>query len=155
MVYERILKTFDDTSRKSFQLVFRKRKCLHQFLIHHLTDIFPYHRILTSITHNVNAGKISYRRKNGVRTVQQSHFPFVIRLFRRNEQYIQSCLAGRKLIFHTLRSLDNPQMKGFSLHDKVVIVTQMFLYAVNRLSWETRNDTVYQRSIYSTSHFKP
>ena len=53
--------------------------------------------MLTSITHNVYARQVSYRRKNSVRAIQQRYFSFVIRCFRRNEQYIQTSLVSKDI----------------------------------------------------------
>jgi len=155
MIDERIVETFQYILCKLLQFLFRKIQCLHQFIKHHFMNILADYLMLASITHDIHTRQVCYRRKNRVRTIEQSYFAFVIRSFRRNKQYIQPCLISREFFCHFLRSFNYPQVKDFSLHNKVIIVLYLFLDSSNILARKSRNDTVYQCRIYSTSFLKP
>ena len=114
----------------------------HQFLEHYFMDKLAYYRMLAGIAHNIDTRQVSYRRKHGVRSVQQSHFPFVVRCFRRHKEHIQSGFVGREFGSYFLRCFNYPQMENFGLHHHVVIVLQFFLDSRNILARESRYDTV-------------
>ena len=155
MIYEWIVETFQYVVGEFLQLILRQIQCFHQFIEHYFVDIFTNNLMFTSFTHNIHTRKISNRRKNSVRAIQQSYLTFVVRSFRRNKQHIQSCLISRELFGNFLRSFNHPQMEDFSLNNQVIIVLQFFFDSSNIFARESRNNTVYQCCIYATSFFKP
>ena len=155
MVNERIVEAFQYIMSELFQFSLRQIQGFHQFVKHHLVDELADNRMLASIADDVHSRQICNRRQYGMRTVQQRNFSFMIRSFRRNEQYIQACLVCREFFCHFLRCLDYPQMENFSLNDHVVVVLKFFLNGINFLARESRNDTVYQGSIYTAGFFEP
>ena len=100
MIDEWIVETFQYILCKLLQFLFRKIQCLHQFIKHHFMNILADYLMLASITHDIHTRQVCYRRKNRVRTIEQSYFAFVIRSFRRNKQYIQPCLISREFFCH-------------------------------------------------------
>ncbi len=46
-------------------------------------------------------------------------------------------------------------MENFSLNNQIIIILQFFFDSSNILARESRNNTVYQCCIYTTSFFKP
>ena len=122
MVNKRIVETLQYIFRKLLQLIFRQVQCFHQLIEHYLIDVLTNNRMLTSITHNVYARQVSYRRKNSVRAIQQRYFSFVIRCFRRNEQYIQTSLVSREFFGNLLRCFDDPKVEDFSLYHQIIII---------------------------------
>ena len=155
MIDEWIVKTFQYILCKLLHFIFRKIQCFHQFIKHHFVDVLADYFMLTSITYNIDTRQVRYRRKNSMRAIEQCYFAFVIRSFRRYEQYIQSCLISREFFSHFLRSFNYPQMEDFSLYNKVIVILYLFFDSIDILAGESRNDTVYQRCIYSASFFKP
>ena len=155
MVYKRIVEAFQHVMCKFFQFRFRQVQGFHQFLEHYLMNKLAHYRMLASIAHDIDTRQVSYRRKHGVRSVQQSHFPFVVRCFRRHKEHIQSGFVGREFGSYFLRCFNYPQMENFGLHHHVVIVLQFFFDSRNILARESRYDTVNQCSIHTTSLFKP
>ena len=155
MVNKRVVETLQYIFCKLLQLIFRQVQCFHQLIEHYLVDILTNNRMLTSITHNVYARQVSYRRKNSVRAIQQRYFSFVIRCFRRNEQNIQTSLVSREFFGNLLRSFDNPKVEDFGLYYQIIIILQFFLNCCNILARESRNNTVNKRSVHTTCFFKP
>ena len=155
MVYKRIIETLQNIICKFLQFIFRQVQSFHQLVKHHLMDIFSNYFMLASVTNNIHTGQISNRRKNGMRPIQQSNLTFMVWSFRRYKQYVQACLVSREFFGNLLRSLNNPQMEDFSLDHQVIVILQFFFDSCNILAGESRNYTVYQRSIYTTGFFKP
>ena len=155
MINKRIVETLQNIFRKLLQFFFRQVQGFHQLIEHNFMNVFTYHFMLASLAHNVDSRQISYRRQHCVRTVQQSNFSFVIRSFRRNEQYIQTGFVGREFLGDLLRSFNYPQMEDFCLYHQIVIILQFFFNSSDIFAGESRHNTVYQSSIDTTSFLKP
>ena len=122
MVDKRIVETFQNVVSKFFEFCFRKVQGFHQLVEHYFVDVLADNRMLAGIADNIYARQVSYRWQYGVRTVQQGNFSFMVRSFRRYEQYVQSGFVGREFFGDFLWSFDNPQVENFALYNQVIIV---------------------------------
>ena len=98
---------------------------------------------------------IPYRRKHGMRAVQQGHFPFMIRGLARHEKDIQPGLVGRELFCHGFRGLDHPEVENFSLDYQMVVIPYSLMYLIYGIFRVSRNYSVHQRAIYSAGRLEP
>ena len=103
--------------------------------------------MVAGITHDVDSTEVSHWRKHGVRTIQQSHFPFVVRFLAGSNQDIESSLLCWELSLegidvHILGLLNHPKVECFTLHNEIVSITNLLLNLCNLLARETRNDAV-------------
>ncbi|MPM67753.1 hypothetical protein SDC9_114677 [bioreactor metagenome] len=90
-----------------------------------------------------------------MRAVKQGYLTFVVRSFRRYEQYVQAGFISREFFRNFLRSFDNPQVEDLCLYYQVVIILKFFFDSIDVFAGEARYDTVNQRCINTASFFKP
>ena len=86
-----------------------------------------------------------------MRTVEQSHFAFVIGSFALDEEHVQAGLvcgefSGKLAQVHVLCCLDNPEVEDFSLYNEVVCIADLLLDVGNLFARETWYNAVNQRS---------
>src|SRR5574344_402338 len=84
-----------------------------------------------------------------MRTIQQCNLTLMIWLLtlcNKNMEAHLFCWEFFSKFFasHILSLLYNPKMERFSLNNKIILITYLFLNSSYFLTWETRNDTVYK-----------
>ena len=155
MVNERVVEAVEDILSELFEFCLREVECLHEFFEHYLVDELPYDWVLACVADDVDAGEVSDRGEDSVRSVEEGHFSFMVRSFRRNEEDVESGLVSREFLSYFLWSLDYPEVEDFSLDYEVVAILQLFLDSCDVFARESRNDSVYEGCIDSASLFEP
>jgi len=160
MIDKWVLESLEHVRGKLLQLIHRQVKSLHQFVKLHFVNVLAQYRMLAGITHNIHATEIGNGRENGVRTIEKSDLTGMVRLFVVGDQHVKAGLVSREFCLHLVHGhvlcfLDHPKMETFCLHHEVVLVAHLLLNLLDILTWESRNDAVYERGTYVTVVGKP
>ena len=118
-------------------------------------DVLADNLVVAGIAHDVHAAKKGHWRQHSVRAVEQSDLALVVRLLRRNKQYVESSLVCGELFGHFLGGFNHPKVEVLGLHHQVVAIAYLLLNLCNLLARETGHDAVNECGIDAAALVKP